>query len=60
LRGLRQPSLRILPGVPVIGVFQHYGDLFTKDELLSTIEHNEPTTRNNNPTNKLTRYSENK
>jgi len=60
LRGLRQPSLSILTGIPVIGVFQHYGNLFTRDELLSTIEHSEPTTRNENPTNKLTRYSENK
>ena len=60
LRGLRQPCLRILPGVPVIGVFQHYGNLFTKDELLSTIEHYEPTTSYNNPTNKLTQYSANK
>jgi hypothetical protein len=60
LHGLRQSSLMILPGIPVVGVFQHYGNLFTKDELLSTIEHYEPTTRNNDHLNKLTRYSENK
>lgn len=60
LRGLRHPSLTILPGIPVIGVFQHFNSLFTRDELLSTIEHFEPTTINNNPTNNLTRYSENK
>lgn len=59
-RGLRYPSLAILPGISVVGVFQHFGELFTKDELLSSIEHSEPTTRNDNPSDKLTRYSENK
>ena len=59
-RGMRYPSLAILPGIPVAGVFQYFGNSFTRDELLSSIEYHEPTTQDNNPLNKLTRYSQNK
>jgi len=60
VQGLHLPKLMILPGLSVAGVFEHFNSSFTKDEILSTIENYEPNTNNTNPSNELTRYSDDK
>jgi len=50
----------MLPGLSVTQVFGHFESSYTKDEILSTIENYEPNTNNANPSNELSKYSNNK
>jgi len=60
IKGLCPPKLMMLPGLSVTQVFGHFESSYTKDEILSTIENYEPNTNNANPSNELSKYSNNK
>ena len=50
----------MLPSLSVTQVFGHFESSYTKDEILSTIENYEYNTNNANPSNELSKYSNNK
>jgi hypothetical protein len=61
IQGLRLTRLMMLPGLSVAEVFGFFGNSYTKDEILSTIENHEPNINNADFFNQpLTKYSHNK